>query len=146
MVRPLVRHSMVHPGSGSKWNPITPSPHHPLCRSGYLVTILFTTFTPSSTSGKAISTLTCETHLANGGITTERGSSAQLGATASKSREIFSSMGPAMLLSLFTAAAIADICHLHFFPPEGPLGAPLLHRFLIIVTTTFVVIVGPCAQ
>ena len=34
-------------------------------------------------------------------------------------------MGPAMLLSLFTAVAIADVCRLPFFPPEGPLLSPL---------------------
>ena len=48
--------------------------------------------------------------------------------------KISSSMGPTMLLSLFTAAATADICNLPFFFARGSPVVPLFHRFLIIVT------------
>ena len=40
----------ILPGSDSKWDLITPSPHRPLYRFGSPVAILFTTFTPSSIS------------------------------------------------------------------------------------------------
>ena len=118
-------YSWIHRGSGSKWSPITPCPHHPLCHSGYPVAISSTTFTPSSTSERTTLQLACKTHLANGGFMTGCGSLVRPGAITSKLRKISSSMDPAMPLSLFTAVAIADVRRLPFFPLEGPLLSPL---------------------